>query len=238
MRWVRDSTGRFAQRPHYDLVELDAECEALVSAFLRTKYQTVRYPVTTNDLTVLLEQKVGNLDLYTDLSADGEGIEGATDFFPGRKPNVRIASSLSEDARRENRFRTTLAHELGHVHFHTFLWDMGQSIPMSLVGERSPVLARCHRDGMLGTATVDWLEWQAGYASGALLMPHSWVREVVRGLRDSTGTAGVVAQKSLIGQTLVRDISKCFRVSADAARVRLLKLRYLTDDAPTHPLVT
>jgi len=36
---------------------------------------------------------------------------------------VKISRELSADERRENRLRTTLTHEYGHVHFHNFLFD-------------------------------------------------------------------------------------------------------------------
>jgi hypothetical protein len=129
MRWLRDPSGRVPERPHYDLAEIDGECESRVASFLRHRHGGVRYPLSTNDLTILLEQETSDLDLYADLAAEGTGslsgnraIEGVTEFVPGDKPRVRIARHLSEDPAREHRLRTTLAHELGHVWFHAFLW--------------------------------------------------------------------------------------------------------------------
>ena len=46
-----------------------------------------------------------------------DGEEGKTDFR-GKKPDVHISQELSNEPRYENRLRTTLAHEFGHVHFH------------------------------------------------------------------------------------------------------------------------
>lgn len=34
MKWVRDKTGRFPQRPHYLPAEIDDECERQIRAFL------------------------------------------------------------------------------------------------------------------------------------------------------------------------------------------------------------
>jgi len=239
MKWLQDNTGRFAQRPHYELAELDTECEEIVTAFLSARYGNVTYPITTNDLTVLVEKGVQSLDLYADLTGDGDGIEGVTDFFPGHKPKVRVAAELSEDARRENRLRTTLTHELGHVHFHTALWDMGSSIPLPLFGnDDGPGPTHCHRDGMLGVGRVDWLEWQAGYASGAFLMPYSELCQLARGVRDATGAVGVIALNTAAGRALMDRVRKRFHVSEDAARVRLIQLGQVTADAPTKPLLT
>ncbi len=63
-------------------------------------------------------------------------MEGVTDFCPGEKPTVRIAHQLSEEPRRENRLRTTLTHEYGHVKFHAFLWAVQQPgvPPLSGIG--------------------------------------------------------------------------------------------------------
>src|ERR1700681_3122034 len=48
-------------------------------------------------------------------------VEGITDFFPGKRPKVRIARHLVEDERMANRLRTTLTHELGQLKFHAFM---------------------------------------------------------------------------------------------------------------------
>jgi hypothetical protein len=78
MKWVKDKTGRFPHRPHYLPVELDAECETLISDFLRARYGKVEYPATTSDLTVLVEGFVDYLDLYADLHAEGADVEAVT----------------------------------------------------------------------------------------------------------------------------------------------------------------
>ncbi len=123
MKWVIDTSGRFQYRPYYEAAELDAECERMVAAFLEVKYGTRRFPISTDDLTVMVEQDTSELDLYADLSREGEDVEGLTDFFARKKPAVRISHQLSISADRNQRLRTTLAHEYGHVRFHKFLWD-------------------------------------------------------------------------------------------------------------------
>jgi len=239
MRWVRDPTGRFPQRPHYDLPEFDDECEALVNDFLHQKRGSARYPVETNDLAILLERETDDLDLYADLTLEGESVEGVTDFFPGRKPKVRITRELSDDPRRENRLRTTIAHELGHVHFHSVLWSFDQSmrVPLFLehAGMHSP---RCRRDTVLGARSGDWLEWQAGYASGAFLMPVSAVRSVVAAFVEEEGCFGLPSLQTMIGHGIIHRIQGSFRVSSDAARIRLLQLRLVSEHPPVPTLFT
>src|SRR5687767_9463227 len=102
MKWVRDTTGRLPGRPHYTPEELDRECEAL----LASRRAPAIYPLTTDDLTVLLEAHTSDLDLYADLSADGPGVEGVTEFASEGKPRVRISAALSESPRSAHRLRT------------------------------------------------------------------------------------------------------------------------------------
>ena len=234
MRWIRDRTGRFAQRPHYEPWELDQECEELVLTFLRQRYGEAIFPINTEDLTVLIEQYASSLDHYADLTALGEDVEGVTDFVPNCKPTVRIARSLSLDSRRENRLRTTLTHELGHVRLHTFLFDLADR-QLSLLSESAETAWQCKRETILGAHEVDWMEWQAGFASGAYLMPATALRTLVEDLRRRAGAKGPVSIATSLGEELIHRTQATFQVSADAARVRLIKLAYLTEepDSPT-----
>src|SRR5688500_458230 len=114
MKWVRDTTGRLPERPHYAPDELDRECESLLRNGLRHSYAAAP-ALTTDDLTVLLESHTSDLGLFADLSADGPGVEGVTEFAKAGRPRVRISAMLSDSPARAHRLRTTLAHELGHV---------------------------------------------------------------------------------------------------------------------------
>jgi hypothetical protein len=229
MRWVRDLTGRLPQRPYYEQGELDQECETIIAAFLQDKYGSVTYPIKTDDLVRLLERETADLDLYADLNT---GVEGVTDFFPGGRPRVRIARELSEQSWRENRLRTTLTHEFGHVKFHN-IWPVGQ---MALPAFGDPSAVQCKRDTILGAKAVDWMEWQAGYMSGALLMPISVVKQIVGEICEEFRLYGAVPINSLAGERLVQRLQKAFQVSEEAARVRLGRLDYLGDSPPPRTL--
>src|SRR6266542_3932867 len=145
MKWVRDLSARLPERPHYDPVELDRECESLVSAVLLRRRGAVQFPLTTDDLTTLLEEHTADLDLYADLAAEGPAVEGVTEFAAQGKPRVRVSAALSETPARAHRLRTTLAHELGHVRFHAFLWSGG-----GLHG------VKCMRDSIARPRQHDW----------------------------------------------------------------------------------
>jgi hypothetical protein len=229
MQWVRDRTGRFPERPYYQPAELDAECERLITAFLSARHGTVAFPVATDDLTVLVEQAGAALDLYADLSAHAGNVDGVTDFIPGREPWVRISRRLSENPRYENRLRTTLTHEFGHVRLHGPLWEARWAVGDLFAGGR-PVAHLCRRETIVGAPATDWAEWQAGYVSGALLMPASYLRGVVRGFRERAQLFhGPFPVNSRAGHRLVGEVTAAFAVSEEAARVRLLRHGVLTE---------
>ena len=222
MRWVRDVSGRLPERPHFDPGEIDREVEGRVATFLRRRHGAIRFPISTDDLTVLLEQEASDLDLYADLSADQA--EGMTEFLPGDRPRVRISRDLSDDPAREHRLRTTLAHELGHVWLHSFLW--------SRPGARSAQLAppRCLRSTIVGASAGDWLEWQAGCACGAVLMPADHLRAMVQ--QEHAAHAFAVTLDTAAGAVLLTRIERTFGVSRQAARVRLSQCGLLPVAAP------
>lgn len=226
VRMVPDRTGRFPERPHYRPEELDRECEHIISTFLRDLYGTIKFPVETDDLTKLIEREADALDMYADLSGLGPDVEGVTEFRPGQRPVVRIAAELSNDDRRENRLRTTLTHEFGHLQFHAYLWatrPAGDLFNPHAQAEPS----HCKRDTMLGAPQTDWMEWQAGYVCGALLMPVSHFGRCVTAYKECHGLFGPVPAASDHGRALIAAVVEDFQVSQDAARIRLIKLGHL-----------
>ena len=113
MKLIPDRTGRFPERPHYEIEELEEECERIMTTFLERRYGQMVIPVPTDALRVLIEGEAAKL-LRADLSHEGEEVHGITEFFPGCKPWVSIARELSTQPWRVHRERTTLAHEYGH----------------------------------------------------------------------------------------------------------------------------
>jgi hypothetical protein len=234
MRYVRDKTGRFPNRPHYDPRELDQECEEAITDFMKKSCGGFSLPIPTDVLTSLIERDAEDLDLYADLTTEGSDVEGVTNFYPGKRPCVRIAALLSEQ-RSENRLRTTLTHEWGHVRFHDFLWQaeaLNPSMHAQLAAQPCP---KCKRDRIFGAPEVDWMEWQAGYVCGAVLMPVSQIRAVVETFCDARNLYTPLVQNSTAATALIGVVVNTFSVSGDAARVRLSKLGYLnaTDLGPT-----
>jgi len=238
---IRDLTGRFTERPHYEATELEVECERLVCDYLVEKHGRVVWPISTDDLTILLEQHVEKLDLYADLVEEGPDVEGVTDFLPGRRPQVRVSGTLSATPSSRNRLRTTLTHELGHVRFHAFLYEL-KAAGLDLFGFTNSISSgatslakpqKCHRETILHAKQVDWMEWQAGYACGAYLMPNSHLRRVVSDYMRRHQVLTELHASALEATELVAIVAGTFDVSGDAARVRLLKTKHLVETSPS-----
>lgn len=224
MRWVRDLTGRFAQRPHFETDELDAECEQLVTEFLKRRHGKVNFPICNDDLQVLVEEHASDLDLYMDLRDRGDDVEGVTVFARDGRPQVLIAKHLSEQSWSHHRLRTTLTHELGHARFHNLLYQVAEQAELFSLGVGTRPQPECHREHMHMLSTVDWMEWQAGYACGAFLIPRSYALKMVRRMRDTNKLEATPNENSVSGQALIAAVAAEFDTSEDASRVRLIQL--------------
>jgi hypothetical protein len=225
VRYVKDMTGRFSTRPHYQPAELDGECEKILAEFFGGQ---IPVPIDTDDLARLIERDTSDFDPGADLSTYGADVEGVTEFKPGRKPRVRIVAKLAYDEARLNRYRTTLTHEYGHVHFHSVLFEVEPR--GGDLFDRRPAKGGeqvCKRDGIINARKGDWMEWQAGYVCGALLMPASRLREVVAAYQEAHRIFGATAAGTQHSTDLIDRVRKEFQVSADAARVRLLQQGYI-----------
>ena len=120
MKWIPDETSRFRYRLDYSYREIDVIYERRMLTFLSASHGCVAFPVDTEDLKKLIESDIEDLDQF--FVFDQTDIEGATEWFPDQLPRVKIVSWLSESPTYENRLRSTITHEHGHVLLHTALF--------------------------------------------------------------------------------------------------------------------
>ena len=222
MKLLRDPLGRPIKCLYFKTEELDERCEQIIAEFMDRHSAGFRLPIPTDDIIRMIEVEADDLDMYADLP---EGQDGYTDFFFDRKPRVLIANRLS-DPRYENRRRTTLGHEYGHVWFHPPLWRDPRTEP-----DRRPAKPcwTCHRETIETAPENDWMEWQAGYISGALLMPRRYVITVAGQVAESYTEVVPLARHAPAGSDLIIQVRKRFQVSQQAAQVRLSRLGLLTE---------
>lgn len=232
VKYIRDTIHGFSERPHYEPAELEATFERLVTGFLKEKYGKVEFPFKTDDITTLIERDVSDLDQYADLARYGDTVEGVTEFKRNGKPKVLISNDVHKY---ENRLRTTLTHEYGHVILHNYLFGLEQR-KLGLEKNQSPNAIYCKRETIVAARKVDWMEWQASYASGVALMPKSYVYAIVEPIRERLKVFGAVEPTSEAGRSMVQALVTTFEVSREAATVRLKVLKLLGSPPATRSL--
>ncbi len=238
VRYFPDTTGRFKNRSYYKDQELDQEFETLLeSFFLKRLGRPISYPLDTEDLIRLIEERTSDFDQYGDLSDEGPEVEGVTRFKPKDRPEVSISARLSENNRRSNRFRTTLAHEFGHVHLHDPLYQETVAQPDMLRAAGVLHKVVCHRDSITEARAADWLEWQACYASGAILMPRRAIQtSLIEYFKAKTMLSGPIWTEAEEAREVVELVRDSYQVSSEAAGVRLRVLGHLVREKPAATL--
>lgn len=226
MKWIPDKSGAFPKRLFFDsMTELDHECERLVEFFhFRQRAKKFAPPLDDDTLQVLIEHSA-DIDLFATLEF---GVEGETEFRPDSKPIIRMSADIASDPNRRYRLRTGMAHEWFHAAYHRPAWEILWARQRSR-GSSSTMVAKCRRETMIAAPDRDWLEFQAGYASCAILMPRSWLERDVGEL---------LAGEDLEEAKFIATVAGRYDVSNDAARWRLRQLgvlRHLRETAPHGP---
>lgn len=150
-------------------------------------------------------------------------VNNRAEYISAKANTVIIDSRLLEE-NQEHRYRFTAGHEAGHVVFHTsyFAYDPDQ---LSLFGDAEPAMVQCRVDTTKTKnkdfrliSDHDWMEWQANYFSGALLMPKS----AVTALANEYEGPDYLRPWSLICR-----LEDVFNVSSEAAKHRLTSLNLI-----------
>ena len=235
MKLIPQATGPFFKWPFFEKHEL----EKIAIDDLRACRLLPEAPGPVN-IESLVKALFGFDPVYTN---PGEGIMGFIRFGPKKPESIIIheeLTALDGGPTVEHRFRSTLAHEIGHGRLHvapfTELFQAKQTgYATELVrspGTRKPTfLCRASdiRDGesARGPGLANWehmAEWQANRYMGAILTPARLVSQAVRdalGLTDPyTSLALTEAQRA----ALAPEISRLFNVSRQLASIRLSKL--------------
>jgi Zn-dependent peptidase ImmA (M78 family) len=222
MRERRDLRGRPIRRLYLKTEVLDKRCEGIIREFMDRRSGGFRLPIPTDELKRLIEERADEVDFYADLP---EGIHGQTSLFYNRRPEVDIAESIYR-TRSDHRVRTTLCHEFGHVWLHAPLFRRDGANDRATTGP----IWKCYRESILEAPESDWMEWQAGWVSGAILMPASalrtWSAECAAQFRSKLP----FVVKTREGGELINLVAERCDVSELAARVRLIKLRLVVED--------
>jgi hypothetical protein len=233
MHWIPDDTLRFPIRPYYRLEEMDLMMERKFRAFMKKRHQRVLYPISTEEYTVFLETLVDDLDFFHDFPEELQDVEGETEFFPGKKPRVKIARRLSEDDRFENRVRFTLGHETAHVMLHARLYDRFAGAS----GHANTASECICRQASVPLNASDWMEIQAGYGASALLIPMRAMRYRFQDFQDRHKLSGAFPLGSSEARDFTQLMAEEFRTSITCAELRLVKAGLLIKTLPRRELL-
>lgn len=209
---------------------IESQAEKVILQHLKNRDRgNTPFPITIDDLTTLIETAVDDLDLYSDLSQYGPGVEGLTIFRPGSKPQVRIAAELSETAN-TNRLKSTLAHEFGHVFLHNPMFQRHHQA--ALIQIEHPSVQLTFRDEEASASQSDLFEFQAWYFCRALLMPASELNRLIRTHAEAENHYGEIWHAGSLGQKVIGLTAKLFGVSEAIARIHLLRSKRLCESKP------
>jgi Zn-dependent peptidase ImmA (M78 family) len=217
MPWLQaDPLGRFSWPiPWYAPGELDDMFETRGSAIFARRHSNSRfYLLTTDDLSVLIEEEGADLDPGFEFTGAEAGFLGKTIFRRG-ETLVRISRRVAQVSSFENVYRMTLAHEYAHIVLHRQVYEPC----FDSVREMTDVC----QDEVPSSLHRDPLEWQAGRAAAGLLIPKSVLAKLVvpnyrpvrKGSRDAVGLSELVGKR--------------FKTSLLAAAIRLEQLGYIKE---------
>ena len=224
MKTYRATTGPFAERPFYELGEIERICtEELHGVGL--------HPARPEPVRIerFIEKRFHVSPAYEDLPP---GVVGYTRFRQDGVEAIVVTRALCEAGSRsaERRINTTLAHEAGHclLHGHLFLVGADTQSLFERDADVGPHRILC-RDG----APADdrevgrhiyrgrWWEYQANQAMGALLLPRKLVDQCLPSLLNTGGAFGRLALTSARREEAVALVADVFDVNPVVARIRL-----------------
>jgi Zn-dependent peptidase ImmA (M78 family) len=147
---------------------------------------------------------------------------------PGIKEDLRVDAFLTSDLTAiyideyvlkhvPNRYRFSLAHELGHYWLHE---DLYSSLVIQSVADYRRVQTS------IGAEDYRWLEWQAHAFAGLVLVPPDPLKNAFNAILQKANDSGL-SRKDIEAyparQRLVHSLSKQFEVSEDVIEIRLEK---------------
>lgn len=215
MRESRDPSGRMPCRLYYEESEIDAIMEDEFRRAGKPRFGSG----DAVDVDAFIENHLNLTPQFVPLPA---GVQGATDFFPDGRAEMRICESLSTRAGNsepgaENLIRTTLAHEAAHYLLHRLLFLKQTE---DLFGGQASRRELCRDIRPVAGYSGEWWEWQANRGMGALLLPKSEMLPFIRANRDGIESGDV---------EFIRAVAKRYAVSTQVVRFRFDQLM-----TPTH----
>jgi len=223
--------GPFDEALYFEQEEIENVCEtALKSVGL--------YPDKPEPIRIerFLEKKFGLFPEYDDLP---EGVLGYTKFGLDGPEKVVLSVSLSEMGSKtsERRIATTIAHEAGHILFHSELFK--RYFRRKLATNQFFIDFEPQPDGTRAVLCRDlpgasdkfsdysgrWWEHQANKAIGALLMPFGLLEKTVSPFFDAAKGQRTVSEiPNSEREAAILRLSEVFDVNPVVAKIRFMEI--------------
>lgn len=229
MKTFRATSGPFAERPHFELYEIERICtEELHSVEL---FPTRPEPVR---IERFVEKRFGVTPTYDEMP---QGVLGFTRFGAKGVESIVVSRALADDNGRvaDRRLNTTIAHEAGHGLLHAHLFIFNEHVPSLFDGDSDVEALRilCREGKEDGGASGQrrrasyggrWWEWQANRCMGALLLPKQLVSAALHDLTEEHGRLGGVLLPTSKKDHAASVLAEVFDVNPVVARLRLSEL--------------
>ena len=222
MKTFRSQSGPFAQRPHFEPVEIDRICaDELRKANL--------YPDSPQPIRIdrFVEKRFRVVPTYEHLPA---GVLGYTKFSKNGVEAIVVSEALDAEGGKvaDRRIRTTLAHEAGHGLLHAYLFALAEkSLHLFDTDSHSDHQILC-RDvqGEERKRGYDgrWWEFQANGAMGGLLCPRTLVHKALTAYLVPSGSLGAMTLDEQRREAAARSLSDIFDVNPVVAKIRINEL--------------
>jgi Zn-dependent peptidase ImmA (M78 family) len=227
MKGYNTPYGIFYSRPYYS-----TNCMEEMSAEALAKAGIADDEPSEIPIEDVLEDCMGIAAEYSPLPAD---VMGCATFYPEGLAMVEIHENLSatgDDLTLDRRRRATIAHELGHGLAHTHLYVQRFAFDREQADYDPSLLQRAHiacrtsdirevGNKPAGGSSYSWIEWQANYLMGALIVPR---RALLRHLEVWTGPQNGVCSPRLPASARAEaqeSVAETFHVSRQLAGIRL-----------------
>lgn len=228
MKTIAARSGQFAERPYYELMEIERICgDALKSVGLM--------PDAPEPIRIdrFVEKYFGKPPRYESLP---DGVLGFTEFGRHGVRAIVVTAALDDEGTTaaERRIRSTLAHESGHGLLHAHLFALGE-LPKGLFDGNHMsgpgIMCRdVHGAPAHSGYAGKWWEFQANRGIGCLLMPRKLVRLAAAPFCTTTGQLGSPILAAEKREEAARRLAELFDVNPVVARLRLDELLPLPKD--------
>ena len=247
----------FKHKNDYTPILSANEIDSHASMFLKSYSNSYsKYSLTTPQATPIEEIIELYCEIPMDFqSFADESVLGMTSFSEGfikiirdgktipykvEKGTIIISSELEADEECKGRLYYTLAHELGHTVYHRKKFkepDYSEQMLLFDYEQKKDFAITCHRDNIENpdyTQGKDWIEWQADYFASCFLMPKESVAEFWHKHSKEPEFVFGEAPAPYLSEMSFNDFKveflrfvNTFKVSKQAARIRLEKLNYI-----------